>query len=326
MATYTVVKMKEMTPLHIGTGKENYDFSSSTLHSDTISSALAAIRVKCGNEKDIEAFMNSFCISSAFPYIGDSFFLPRPQGELKIKIADCPEYTSRKKLKAIKFIELSLWKEIIQGKTISIENNQLKDGFLMPKNGVFEQPYKSQINQRVAVPRDEYGNTNPFFFDWTYFNQNAGLYCLIKADSTIREELLNLFVFLGEAGIGTDKNIGGGKFSVGVDEITLPDFDSGVSMLLSLYIPTENEISSVIDLEASRYELLLRGGYMAGSSVNDFGHLHKKSIYMFNAGSLIVHSASLKGKIVDLQPLDYHDTRMHPVYRSGIPFVVTVKL
>ncbi|MBP3419953.1 MAG: type III-A CRISPR-associated RAMP protein Csm4 [Marinifilaceae bacterium] len=326
MAEYIVVKMKEMTPLHIGTGRENYDFSSSTLHSDTISSALAAIRVKYGNGKNIEEFMNSFCISSAFPYIGDSFFLPRPLGELKIKIADCPEYTSRKRLKSIKYIELSLWKEIVQGNSIAIKSNQLVNGFLMPEQREFEVPSISQVNQRVSVPRDDNGKTTPFFFDWTYFNDNAGLYCLLNSDDIIKEEILSLFTLLGETGIGTDKNIGGGKFSVSVDEMTLPDFDSNSSMLLSLYIPTEDEITFNIDLEASRYDLLLRGGYMAGSSINDFGHLHKKSIFMFDVGSIFVHSNPLKGKIVDLQPIDYHDTRMHPVYRSGHPFVVPVKL
>ena len=45
MATFTVIRMTHFSPLHIGTGKENYDFSASDLHSDTLLSALAAMRV-----------------------------------------------------------------------------------------------------------------------------------------------------------------------------------------------------------------------------------------------------------------------------------------
>ena len=65
---------------------------------------------------------------------------------------------------------------------------------------------------------------------------------------------------------------------------------------------------------------------MAGSQENDFWHLRKKSIYMFGIGSVLKTTDMLKGKIVDLSPVDYSDNRMHPVYRSGKPFVVPVKL
>lgn len=60
MATYTLVKFKNMTPLHMGTGKENYDFSASALQSDTLSSALTAIRAQMDSRTDAAAFLNSF--------------------------------------------------------------------------------------------------------------------------------------------------------------------------------------------------------------------------------------------------------------------------
>jgi CRISPR type III-A-associated RAMP protein Csm4 len=139
------------------------------------------------------------------------------------------------------------------------------------------------------------------------------------------EELVRLFELLGEYGIGTDKNVGGGKFTVETQSFIMPEIpDAHDQMLLSLYIPTEDELS-FIDLENSRYELCQRGGYMAGSQENDFWHLRKKSVYMLGVGSILKTTAVLKGKVVDLQPADYNDSRMHPVYRSGKPFVVPVK-
>lgn len=63
MATYTLVKFKNMTPLHMGTGKENYDFSATVLQSDTLSSALAAIRVQMDANTDVETFLDSFVVS-----------------------------------------------------------------------------------------------------------------------------------------------------------------------------------------------------------------------------------------------------------------------
>ena len=65
MATYTLVKFKNMTPLHIGTGKENYDFSSSDLHSDTLSAALAALKMQVAEGDDLMSFLESFVVSSA---------------------------------------------------------------------------------------------------------------------------------------------------------------------------------------------------------------------------------------------------------------------
>ncbi len=326
MATYTMIKLKEMSPLHVGTGKENYDFSSSCLHSDTISAALASMKVRFVGEDGVKEFLDSFVISSAFPYIGEHFFLPRPLGKVDIEINDCDEYTSRKKLKSIRYIEQILWKRLVNGERVVVSISQLKNGFLLSNGKDFRQPYKSVVHQRVAVPRTDELCAEPFYFDWTFFEDNAGLYCLTDAKGQKLDELVALFELLGENGIGTDKNIGGGKFSVETFPFVISDIkDSDSSMLLSLYLPTEKEISH-IDLYNSRYEVCHRGGFMAGSQENDFWHLRKKSIYMFSVGSILKTSIPLEGKVVDLHPDNYQDPRMHPVYRSGKPFVIPIKL
>ena len=324
MATYTIIKLKDMSPLHMGTGKENYDFSASQLQSDTLSAALASIRVQQGRKDDIADFLDSFSLSSAFPYYAEYYFLPRPLGKINVCIDDCEEYTSRKKLKTIRFIEQSLWNELISGKEVHIQSYQLKDGFLLPvSNESFKKPYKSIIHQRVAVPRVDEQDAEPFFFDWTFFDKEAGLYCLTDAQGKLLDELIHLFEILGENGIGTDKNIGGGKFIVDKASISLPDEKSDTYMLLSLYIPQEEEMNT-LDLENSRFELIQRGGYMAGSMENDFWHLRKKSIYMFQSGSILKTSQLLQGKIVNLCPTNYNDNRMHPVYRSGKSLTVPI--
>lgn len=327
MATYTIIKLKNLSALHMGTGKENYDFSASQLHSDTISAALAAIMAQQGNAEQIQDFLNSFVVSSAFPYKDGFYFLPRPLGKIDIHIDDCDEYISRKKLKSIRFIEQSVWSELIQGKEIYISLQQLQNGFLLPcSNQSFNVPYKSIVSQRVAVPRADGQDAEPFFFDWTFFDKNAGLYCLTDAEGERLKNIVSLFEHLGENGIGTDKNIGGGKFTVETDTLTMPDIaKTDTMMTLSLYIPHEEDMS-LISLEDSHFELIQRGGYMAGSSENDFWHLRKKSIYTIGVGSILRTTGTLKGKIVDLCPVDYKDDRIHPVYRSGKPFVIPIKI
>jgi len=175
------------------------------------------------------------------------------------------------------------------------------------------------------VPRADNADAEPFYFNWTYFSSEAGLYVLTDATGTVFSELTELFKLLGESGFGTDRNVGGGKFEVETGAIELPSVaDANHTMLLSLFIPAKEELQA-LNLNAARYELLLRGGYMAGSSVEGFRHLRKRSVYMFGAGSLFPTVETLRGKVVDLKP-DWNDERMHPVFRSGRPFTVKVKI
>lgn len=329
MAEYTIIKLKHLSPLHMGTGKENYDFSASQLHSDTLSAALAAMKAKYIGTDGLYDFLNSFTISSAFPYVGEHFFLPRPLGKMNVTVTDCDEYISRKKLKKVQFIELGLWQKMIAGERVEIESDQLEDAFILDKTDPkFCKPYKSSVHQRVVVPREDNKDTEPFFFDWTFFHQNAGLYCLINAEESLLKELQELFEKLGEDGIGTDKNVGGGKFTIEPGSLNIDGIEGEGTrkMLLSLYIPTKEEIEG-IDLENSTYELRLRGGYMAGSIDPKFWHLRKKSVYMFGVGSLLVTSSNLEGEIVDLCPENCLGvSNLHSAFRSGKPFVVSVKL
>lgn len=325
MAKFKIIKLKNLTPIHIGTGKENYDFSSDELKSDTISATLAAMRVMHGGTEDLEEFMNSFTISSAFPFWKDSMFLPKIIGKIEVVVAGKEEYQSRKELKKIKYIESSLWNEIICGNQITVSEEQLQKEFLISLSDKFKTVSKSVVHQRVTIPRGDAGKTEPFFFEWKFYHPDAGLFCIVDAKDEVFNEILELFKELGYIGFGTDKNIGGGKFEIEIGEITLPEIkDATHQMLLSLYIPNEDEMKN-LNLQESKYEITLRGGFMAGSSLDNFRHLRKKSIYMFNAGSVFNTTAKLNGKVVNLQP-DWSDDNMHAVYRSGKPFYLPVKI
>ena len=326
MSSYNIIKLKNLTPLHVGTGKENqYDFSATDLHSDTLSASLAALRAQQGKTDDVEDFLQSFSLSSAFPFWDNIYFLPKIQGKIKVKINKREEHEYRKQLKKLRFIDVSLWCKLIQGDELIVDDSQLKYDFLLDTSSDFQKPFESQVNQRVNVPRADNNDANPFFFNWTYFHEKAGLYCLTDAKGGKFDELLNLFKLLGETGLGTDRNVGGGKFEVESGALDLPEISgANQTVLLSLYIPTEEELTK-LKLSHAKYELLLRGGYMAGSSEEIFRHLRKRSVYMFNVGSIFPTTEPLSGKIVDLAPA-WNDNRMHPVFRSGRPFYLPVKI
>ena len=326
MATYTLIKLTKLTPLHIGTGKENYDFSASDLQSDTLTAALASLRAQQGKVDDLEEFLKSFTLSSAFPFWKEIYFLPKPHGKIKVVVADKKEYEYRKKLKNVRYIESSLWEKLMNGENLTINGDQLKKEFLLNRNEKFYNIYKAQVNQRVSVPRCDGQDAEPFFFDWKYFDKDAGLYCLTDAKGELLDEIVRLFTLLGESGLGTDRNVGGGKFDVEIvnDFSIMEPSDANGEMLLSLYIPSEKELKT-LHLSESKYELLLRGGYISGSQEERFRHLRKKSVYMFGVGSIFSTTQPLEGEVVNLRP-EWNDELLHAVYRSGKPFYIPIKM
>ncbi|MCF0186785.1 MAG: type III-A CRISPR-associated RAMP protein Csm4 [Bacteroidaceae bacterium] len=319
---YTIIKLTEMSPLHVGTGRDSLDFSSSELQSDTLSAALASMRARQGKDSDIADFLSSFVLSSAFPFWKNNYYLPKPQGRINVTVSGKEEHEYRKKLKKVQYVELSLWKNLINGETCSISDEQIHGSFLSSAKKIPEL-YKSAVQERVAVSRNG-KDAKPFFFDWKYFDKDAGLFCFTDATGQLLDEVVALFKLLGEEGIGTDRNCGGGKFNVVTDTINIESVaDSNSQMLLSMYIPTEEEVM-LLNLDESKYDLKLRGGFIAGSSYEEFRHLRKKSVFMFNAGSVFSTQSPLKGKVVDLRP-QWNDTKLHPVFRSGRPLYVSIK-
>lgn len=329
MATFSIIKLTHLSPIHLGTGREATDSSAQTLHSDTLSAALAAMRAQTRGEKGIREFMESFTISSAFPFWKDHFYLPKPQGRINVTVNGKTESQVRKTLKGIQYIESTLWNQLVSGQTIKIDECQIQKHLLSASTHTGDSPLisSSQVNERVSVPRQEGEDAEPFFFEWNYYHKEAGLYMLTDAKDRQLQELHELFSLLGEQGIGTDRNVGGGKFNVedaGTIELGVSKEESNAQMLLSLFIPSQESLPS-LHLEASTYSILLRGGFMAGSNDETLRHLHKKSIYMFNTGSVFKTTTPLQGKIVDLHP-DWNYAEMHPVYRSGLPLSIPINI
>ncbi len=322
--TYKIIRLENLSPLHIGTGTENYYTSSSDLQSDVISSALAAVAIQMGilkvakdSDMIVKEFLESFKISSAFPYRDNSYYLPIASGRI---ILDDSSYEKkyRKELKNTRFVHArKYFPKWANGEALS------KDAVIDNNSTIV----KTQVAQRVTV-RD-YLST-PLFFEWNYYYPNCGLYFILDCEDEIFDNIKKLFSILGEFGIGTDRNIGGGKFTVNEKNITidLPEVPNpNATLLLSSYIPQKEELG-ILNLNNSKYTLIKRGGFIAGSNNEHFRHLRKKTIYMFSSGSVFATTENIGGKIEDLMPNnlppEYKD--IHPVYRSGRALTLKIKM
>lgn len=320
MANFAIIKLCRISPIHVGTGRESYDTSSSWLHSDTIASALAALRAQCG-ATDIGDFLDDLVISSAFPFYGDMLFLPKAHGRIRIT----NEVECRKKLKHVAFVELSLWQQLSRGEMLTLGDVMVDGAYMYPQGRNCGKISCTQTTQRVKVYADAEKDAEPFFFEWNYFDKNAGLYFITTANGKKLDDIVSLMKQLGETGLGTDKNVGGGNFDVEVSNISIEDInEANAKVMLSMYIPSEEELPH-LNLDKSFYSMLRRGGFAAGSTVPEFRHLRKKNVYMFDEGSVFMTDSELKGCVVDLRP-DWNNREMHPMYRSGKPFYLPYKI
>lgn len=320
MARYAIIKLCHLSPLHMGTGRESYDISSAWLHSDTLASALASLKAQRGDD-GVDGFLSQLVVSSAFPFYKSMLFLPKAHG--RVRFAD--EATHRKSLKKVAFMEQSLWMRLAAGGQLSDSDADIDGNLMFPKGRCCTTVSRTQVMQRVRVHADNEKDAEPFFFEWRYFDHDAGLYFLTTATGRLLDEVVALTTALGENGLGTDRNVGGGHFDVEVSQVDVADVpDADAQVLLSMFIPSKDELRH-LNLPNARYGLLRRGGFAAGSSDERLRHLRKRSVYMFDEGSVFPTAAPLGGTVVDLRP-DWNDAAMHPMLRSGRPFCLPYKM
>jgi len=325
---FKIVKLEFISPLHIGLGtSDQYDSMDTTLHSDTISGALASAYVSLfGNEQVLE-FMQSFHISSAFPFYKSHYFLPKPMMRINLDRGDKEKDGDIKSLKKLEYLELSLYEKLIAGETLRITDGMQpgnKKFLWADDKGEHNSFMKTSMQQRVMVPRSGTEDTKPYYIERLFFAKGSGLFFFIEAGEETFSKVFACISFLETSGFGTDKSVGNGQFKSSSENISisLPD-NTDKHLLLSLYCPRKEEIS-VESLHQSAYLLTKRGGFIAGTSIDKFRHLRKRSIYMMREGS-VLHGDVPEGKITDLRP-SWNDGDLHPVWRDGRAFSLPVML
>ena len=332
---FEVIKLKFKSGLHLSKGKtDNYDRSQLVLHSDTLKSALFVEAKKLfGEAISKESFFDQFLISSAFPYleIGEStlYFLPKPNLLLpKIQIEGIKEGRLEKTLGKIEFIEYQLFQKLFDGNTIdlTLSKSNFSDDFnLIAENVELEEQtiLDSKPQHQVFVSRTGKDN-DPFQIDKIYFAGNAGLYLLIDyLNDDVKQWVKAAFKLLEDSGLGTDKTTGGGQFKAIFEtsglELKYPDHPNR-QINLSLYHPKKSEITDNAYLS---YKLIRRGGFIASPQNSRHLTIRKRSVYMFQEGSVFPFLGTRIGNITDLRPDDGKLKQKniprveHPIWRDG---------
>lgn len=323
---FYLIKLHFNSPLHLSKGSDNYASSDDFLHSDTLKSALFVCYSQLFGDMS-HHFFDQFKLSSAFPFYKENCFFPRPLINLSIEIKE-QNSSQIKKLKKIQWLEKNLFEKCIHNEhtQVSLDNFSKNGKFVSLNFNTTDKPFIYLTNEqsRVKINYDE--DAEPFYFERIYFEKDAGLYVLVQcSEDFLYSALLPAFELLGQNGLGSYKTIGNGQFEPYLQSKKMTLRVPAVSeylLNLSLYCPSSEEVQNKIQTKNTFYQLIKRGGYIANPENQSKMTWRKKSVYMFQEGS-IFHANHLEGKLADLAPENFE----HSIYREGravfIPVVIS---
>ena len=285
--------------LHVG--GTSLDESEMTFSADTLFSALFQEAILSDKSDMLLGSVKSgkLLLSDAFPYIGETLYLPKPI--LRVNVKDSKgDSVQKKAFKKLDFIPVNEMDTYLSGKMDAAHQaEKLKE--------------MSATTLKTSAAIHGVDETLLYGVGVRYFAQNAGLYVLCGTENDDVEGFLyDLLDSLSFSGIGGKRRSGIGRFTI-TKEKEMPSylFEGNASryMSLSISLPREDELDSV--LEDAFYQIRKRGGFVASETYAD-EPLKKKEIYMVAAGATFAHKYD--GDVYDVSVAG-----LHPVYHYGKP-------
>ncbi|MFW6374484.1 MAG: type III-A CRISPR-associated RAMP protein Csm4 [Thermodesulfobacteriota bacterium] len=293
-------KLSFHSALHVDSrGSGEPETAEEFIRSDTLSGALCLSWNTVFQEADAGFFMNPpFRLSSAFPFIGDLLLYPAPAW--RIWAEDLDE-ADRKRFKSVRWLAPAVFERVLDGKKIGpAEIEILPGGVALTPEEADAAPVLREVQawamserQRVSVDRLGVGDGGLFFFALQFFRPDAGLWFLANMDDADAGRFRAALDYLGDTGIGADRNSGLGHFRVAEDEVYSPPAGRNRNgyTTLSLFNPDGREDLGKL-IGTSAYRLTTRSGWITGATVG------RPPIRVFAEGSYF--SARPKGRVVEM--------------------------
>ncbi len=333
-----IVKLKFRSPLHIGEPGIGVESTSTYIPSDTLFSALCHAWAAALGERSLSELLNHFLgdaahghqppfvLSSAYPYLGERFYLPKPYIPPRpyVKSADDDEEKFEKSpLKDLDFIPIEIFAQWLRdGLEKDVDDQLTKEA---------RELYKEALIPRVRIDRVNH-SSNLYFCGVVEYPDDGGLYLLLEGRSDLESQLKTCFELLGELGIGGERAAGCGKFEIRGDwqkAASVPAFQKLIEVrtaesptaycTLSLFYPQASELALISNAPVG-YALAWRGGGWA-TLASQGRPQRRQACRMFKEGSVFAFKAG-NGSVV--QPVGTLVEVASKVYRSGLAFCVPV--
>jgi len=329
------------TPFHFGERGIGLEETADFPHSDTLFAALISAWRLMYSRPEFKRLLEGVVeagqepplrLSSAFPYIGQVYFLPRPAIRLEGAGGD------RKRGKQVTYLSWRRAEDLVHSDLPSHvqAEDTLKGGrlWLHPQEKaevkrVFGTDSLSQVRPwssaeaeamaRVTVDRITSASAL-YYQGMVYFAPECGFYLLAEVADDYQQPLEDGLHFLGEQGLGGRRSVGLGRFTVeegGEREIGVPAGEQNYHWLLSLYHPTADEVKAQRVLDGARYTLITRRGWIYSP---DEASQRRRAVRMLAEGSLLPRPAV--GDVVNVRPITQFP---HAVYRSGLALTIIAR-
>lgn len=305
---FKVYKLKFQTAVHFG--KNTLEDCEYTFCADTLFSALCVEACKMDNDvfKELLDYTMSgeLCFSDSFPYMEDTYFLPKPMKRIEREI-DTGNSIIKKAYKKLKYIPVQNMDEYLKG------------DFDVMKAPDFDMLGTSRLKVSASIRGEE--ETKPYRVGTYSFNEGNGLYIIMGyANDDAKMLFEELMDSLSYSGIGGKRTSGLGRYEFLLGKI--PEelekrlkSEGNEYMLLSGALPKEDELDNA--LEGAEFILSKRSGFIYSDNFSK-EQMRKRDLYVFKSGSCVKNRFA--GDVYNVS----NNKGTHAVYRYAKPLFMEV--
>lgn len=310
--TYQILRLTFSGNVHFGEGL--LESSASGFSADTLFSALCCELV---DEPDklselvTSAKAHRFLISDAFPYCGDTLFLPKPCVSVRSRTEADDGNSVRKKLfKKLQYIPVGDYAAYLRGEMTTERCAEI--------TAMLGDLGSTYLTEHVSIPRDPAEDKpEPYAIGGYRFRENCGLWIVLGTeDAHILSIVTDLLTALGLSGIGGKRSAGYGRFTFSVEDAPAPLLHglecaerSARKMTLSVCLPQESELDAA--MQDASYLVMRRSGFVGSDTYAEKAQ-KKQDLYVLQAGSCFADSFC--GDVYDVSA-----GGSHPVWRYAVP-------
>lgn len=300
-------------------------------NSQTIFGAICNIILQTKGEEALQEYLNSLndnpqfvhssmFLNHTFPMIKKKIFQLDSLNEL---ISNLPAemkleaLANAKKFKSISLMSDKIFESyILNGRIDQLSKdiqNKLNQFHIDKKSLEFTDEDVFPDSSFILLTRNGFpvDNNKTLFYSKAYYYPENTEFCIYLKTSHSKEEIKEIFQYFEYFGIGNRRSIGSNVFILKDIEKVKFDNNSDYRLLLSRYIPQENEVNynqSYYELESDIYRTSkdYAGGYVSGKYV----HMCEGSLLRLN------EEKSFYGKAIKVSVND------KDIYHYGLGFVV----
>jgi CRISPR-associated protein Csm4 len=329
----SIFYLKPEAPFHLQTGGGDHETVDLYPRADTLSAAISYWWFRQYGELPGFPEKIPFRVSSLFPSVDVNgtieILYPKPAG-LKID----PDKHHHKVFKKIQWLDAELFEFWKSGGKLdnywpadSGEQRLKRNGTVLVKDGTKDfgsgALLMTYARTRVVLDRVNSAST-PFHFVRVFHANDVRLWFYADLKPAQKEKFTAILRLLGDEGIGADRTIGMGRFSVTAEKKWSLTAGSGKWLNLGIFNPAPGTANQ-IDWEQSAYNLETRSGWVSGHT------LRRKPVPCISENAILQSSKQPQGNVPCV--VDKDDKNIPPenrpdfsVYRDCRGYFIPTKI